>query len=194
MKLATTLPGLVLFGAMSVAQASEIDVSYTVSGSAGSWGYDFSIANNLGGTNDIYFFGVELGARNIAGSPANWDPNAQNSWNTFLYVGGQGIDYNNIWVDGNFPTSILPGQTTSGFIASSTELTARSSVRWFAFSANPVSGGTYTGSFCTMNCGAPFTNPGFEYSALQTVPVPAALWLFGSALGLFGAMRRKTIG
>lgn len=191
MKLASALAGLVLFGAMSVAQASEVDVSYTVAGSAGSWVYNFSIANNLGGTNDIYLFGIELGARNIAGSPANWDPNAQNSWNTFLYVGGQGINYDNIWIDGNFPTSLLPGQTLSGFMAASTESTARSSVRWFAFSANPISGGTYTGSFCTMNCGAPFTNPGFEYGALHAVPVPATLWLFGSALGLTGVMRRK---
>jgi hypothetical protein len=28
-------------------------------------------------------------------------------------------------------------------------------------------------------------------TAVSTVPVPAAVWLFGSALGLFGFMRRK---
>lgn len=191
MKSASALAGLVLLSAISVVQASELDVSYTVSGSTGSWVYDFSLTNNLGGTNDIYFFGVELEARNIAGSPANWDPNAQSSWNTFIYSGGKGINYDNIWVDGNFPTSLLPGQTLSGFAVASTELTPRSSVRWFAFSANPVNGGTYTGTFCTMNCGAPFTNPGFEYAALQAVPVPAAFWFFGSALGFMGVIRRK---
>jgi hypothetical protein len=28
-------------------------------------------------------------------------------------------------------------------------------------------------------------------TAVSTVPVPAAAWLFGSALGVFGLMRRK---
>lgn len=187
MKLTSIFAAFALLGTMAAAQASDIDVSYTVSGSSGSWVYDFSATNNLGGTNDIYFFGIELEARNIAGSPVNWDPNANSSWNTGIYSGGQGINYDNIWIDGNFPTSLLPGQTLSGFKAASTELTARSSVRWFAFSSN----GTYTGSFCTMNCGAPYGNPGFEYSALSVVPVPAAVWLFGSALGVIGVMRRK---
>jgi hypothetical protein len=35
--------------------------------------------------------------------------------------------------------------------------------------------------------------PGFDTLTLNTVPVPAAIWLFGSALGLLGWMRRKTL-
>ena len=30
-----------------------------------------------------------------------------------------------------------------------------------------------------------------QVTAVSTVPVPAAAWLFGSALGVFGLMRRK---
>jgi hypothetical protein len=59
----------------SLAEANPVDVSYTVTGSAGNWTLDFSVTDNLGGTNDIYFFGVELSARDIVGSPTNWDPN-----------------------------------------------------------------------------------------------------------------------
>jgi hypothetical protein len=180
--------GLAFLGATPVAQASPIDVTYTVSGSAGSWIYDFSITNSLGGTNDIYFFGVEmspLGARNIVGSPSNWDPNAQTGWNNSIH-GGLNINYDNIWIDGNYPTSILPGQTLSGFKTGSTASTSLSSVRWFAWSANP-DGGTYTGSFCNINCGAPFTNPGFEYGAIAAVPDPSTMWLVGTGVvGLSG--------
>jgi hypothetical protein len=158
---------------MATAQANEIDVSYTVSGSPGSWVYDFSVTNNLinspGGESDIYLFGVELGVANVTGYPnANWGLPSFNSLNSGSYTGGQGIQYGINWIDGNFPTSLLPGQTLSGFRAASTEATARSSVRWYAFSAS--TGGFYAGTFCTMNCGAPFTNPGFEYGALQAAP------------------------
>ena len=182
--LGVAVAGLAFLGATPVAQASPIDVAYTVSGSAGNWIYDFSVTNNLGGTNDIYLFGVELGARNIAGSPANWDPDAITSRNNGIY-GGQNINYDNIWIDGNFPTSLLPGQTLSGFKAASTESTERSSVRWFAWSA--AESGTYTGSFCNINCGAPFGNPGFEYGAIAAVPDPSTMWLVGTGVvGLSG--------
>ena len=45
---------LMLLGVLPTAQASPVDVSYTVSGSAGNWALDFSITNNLGSTYDIY--------------------------------------------------------------------------------------------------------------------------------------------
>ncbi len=183
--LAVAVAGLAFLGATAVAQASPIDVTYTVSGSAGNWTYDFSVTNNLGGTNDIYLFGVEmspLGARNIVGSPANWDPNTITSVNWSIY-GGLNINYDNIWIDGNFPTSILPGQTLSGFKTGSTASTSLSTVPWFAWST----AGTYTGSFCNINCGAPFSNPGFQYDAFAAVPDPSTLWLLGSGVvGLSG--------
>jgi len=184
--LGVAVAGLAFLGATPVAQASPIDVTYTVSGSAGSWIYDFSITNSLGGTNDIYFFGVEMspfGARNIVGSPSSWDPDAHTGWNNSTSIGGSNINYDNIWIDLDYPTSILPGQTLSGFKTRSTASTILPSVRWFAWSAI----GTYTDSFCTMNCGAPFTNPGFEYGAIAAVPDPSTMWLVGTGVvGLSG--------
>ena len=187
---ASVLAGLALVGAVAAAQASPIDVSYTVSGSAGNWTYDFSVTNNLGGTNDIYYFGVEMipggGGRNIAGSPPNWDPDAINSvnWSTSSY-GGLNITYDNIWINVNYPTSILPGQTLSGFQVGSSAATPLSSVPWFAWSAV----GTYPGSFCNINCGAPFGNPGFQYDAFPAVPEPSAMWLLGSGVVGLGGRR-----
>jgi hypothetical protein len=46
--------GLALIGLIGIAQAVPVDVSYTVSGSAGDWTYNFSVTNNLGGTNYVY--------------------------------------------------------------------------------------------------------------------------------------------
>jgi hypothetical protein len=37
-------------------QASNVDVSYTISGSAGNWVYDFTVTNNIPNTNPGYDF------------------------------------------------------------------------------------------------------------------------------------------
>jgi len=54
MKVSAAIAGLALLGALEMAQAGPVDVAYTFSGSAGDWTYDFSVTNNLGGTNYIY--------------------------------------------------------------------------------------------------------------------------------------------
>lgn len=157
--------------------------SYSVSGSSGNWSLDFSVNNNLGGTNDIYFFGVLLPARAITGSPTGWDPNGWPSWNNSSY-GGSNINYNNNWIDFDYtgPLTIQPGQTLSGFVAHDTAATAPTSVQWFAYAAN----GTYLGgdNFNTI------TNPGFE-AAAGAVPLPSSLLLFGPGLAGLAAMRRR---
>ena len=163
-------------------------MAFTVSGTAGNWIYDFSVTNNLGDTNAIYFVGVRLGAADIVASPSLWDPNAIPSWNNSLY-GGSNINYDNIWITG--PTSsavIAPGQTKSGFEVGSTDSTPLSGVSWFAYSA----GGHYTGPGCSANCGAPFDNPGFEGTALVAVPDPSTVWLLGAGfMGLAAANRTR---
>jgi len=195
MKLASGLSGLALLCTMASTHASPIDVTYTVSGSSGSWIYDFSVTNNLGGTNDIYLFGVQMTAsgsgRNILGSPDNWDANAVTLLNTGTY-GGTNTSYDNIWLDDNYPTPmhpIQPGQTLSGFQVEGSSLAPLASVSWFAFAIN----GTYTDPFCNIKCVAPFDNPGFQYDASAVVPVPAAAWLFGSALCFMNWVKRKQI-
>lgn len=48
------------------------------------------------------------------------------------------------------------------------------------------------GDFIVLGTGIPLGTLGAAEMTFQVVPVPAAVWLFGSALGLLGWARRKT--
>ncbi len=195
MKLASVIAALALFGAMASAQASPVDVTYTVSGSSGNWTLDFSVTNNLGGTNGIYAFGVLVQSPTVSNYPVGWFSGGPGA-NWSLY-GGSNTNYDATWLTcpvascpANYQiNNVLPGQTLSGFRVVDAEATAPALVSWYAVAA----GGNYSGPGCSFICNAPFDNPGFEGTALAAapVPVPAALWLFGSALSVMGAMRRK---
>ena len=55
-------------------------VTETITGTSGNYTLDFSVQNNLGNTNDIYFFGVLIDSgRHIVGSPSGFDPNTWTS-------------------------------------------------------------------------------------------------------------------
>src|SRR5687767_4394935 len=84
-------------------------VSYTATGSSGDYMLDFSVTNNLNAGQDIYFFGVELSARDIVGSPTGFDPNAWNTWTVGL------TSHNNTWLSSPY-SGIEVGETQSGFI------------------------------------------------------------------------------
>ena len=81
--------------AVETAQASPIDVSYSVSGSPGEWLLDFTVTNNLdqfGGPGQlIYLFAVALPSTDISLSPPNWAYAQQN----VEYASGP--VYNNAW-------------------------------------------------------------------------------------------------
>jgi hypothetical protein len=177
------IAGLLLFGTLTTAHAAPVDVTCTVSGSAGNWLLDFAVNNNLGGTNNLYFFGVRSSLHNTPASPTGWDPNALNTYNPGSY-GGSNTNYNNLWITNpTGGTTIVPGQTLSGFHVINSDAAMPTNVPWMAVAA----GGVYMGPGCSFICDAPYTNPGFEGIAVPVVlavgdaaPGVAAFALAGS--------------
>lgn len=180
--------GLALVGGVAAATplpVAPVDVSFTTSGSSGNWTYDFSVTNNIGGANSIYFFGVQVGQTNVTGSPAGWGFNSYDTpWNNSP-LGGSSTTYDNTWCctfDG-----ILNGQTLTGFEVTVNSGTALSSIRWFAFASN----GTDTNSDGHFD--GPF-NPGFEGVSVSAVPESStwAMMILGFAGVGFVAFRRRS--
>jgi hypothetical protein len=160
------IAGSLLFGALTTAHAAPVDVTCTVSGSAGNWLLELAVTDNLGGTNNLYLFGVVSSQNNVIASPTSWDPTAINGYNPSFY-GGSNTNYNNLWItspSGNH--TIVPGQTLGGFTVRSTDTAMPTHVPWMAVAA----GGTYLGTGCSFICSAPHDNPGFE-----GIAVPVAL-------------------
>lgn len=188
---ALTIAGaLALASLAGAANAGPVTVTDSISGSAGAWVHDFSLTNNIGGDNAIYFFGVDL-ANNIVGSPSGWAENGNDEpWNNAVY-GGSNITYFNSWcctTPGNFPGSaITTGQTASGFLVLDTGATATTAINWFAFAAQ----GNDSAADGHFNSDG---NPGFEgqVSAGAGVPEPAAwaLMILGFA-GVGAGLRSR---
>jgi hypothetical protein len=180
------LPALLLGAAMALpsAQASPVVVTETISGSSGAWVYDFSVTNNIGGTENIFTFGVKLPTANETGIPAGWI-NLGVSFNTVI-AGGPNTVFNNNWLA---TTAVFaPGVTFSGFEVTDTSTTPVSSVDWFVFAESPR-GDAYTG-------GGNFNNntvPGFA-GTVSAVPEPStwSMMILGFAGLGFMAHRRKS--
>jgi hypothetical protein len=160
MKIISLLLGACMFVATGLAKAAVIDVNGTTSGSSGSWIADFSVTNNLGGSNVIYFFGIQAPTNNVVNSPPYWNSTDWTNWN-MIQFGGSNTIYNNNWIWG----TINPGQTTSGFQVMYNTIAPPINVSWFAFS--------YQGYYCDssgVNCS---WNPGFEGVTSMIGPVEA---------------------
>jgi hypothetical protein len=187
LKIATR--GLCLLLFCVIANAGVIDVTYQLTGSAGSWDLNFTVANNLTGTSqDIYEFGVALTNGSITGSPAGYDP-------TFPAFTGVGPTfYNNAWLDSFFLLTLLPpGTNLSGFSAH-TDTMPVGTVQWFAYTIDPNGLEIYSGPGAFASNFDGFGSAGFEGVATEAsaaVPEPSIVTLtaIGLALAVFG--RRK---
>ena len=176
-----------------LARSNPIDVTFTVSGSPGGWVYDFTVTNNLVETNFVYLFGVNLHGPDIVGAPPNFAI-AQES-NPFL-LPNSGGSFDNNWCWEGCATAhisgVFPGQTLSGFTAKDSYSSLPSSaVSWFAYTYNYVGGPSPGPADGCFQCGV---NALFVGSAPVFTPVPPALLLFASGLGLLGlagGWRRK---
>ena len=165
-------------GILGPLQASAVSITYNVTYLSGiRWQYDYTVTNNgtLPGSADVAGFDVffdSSSTRNLAivGAPA--------TWNLLVFQPNAGLV-----LKGIFDGLADPGPGI----------------------ANGNSQGGFSVSFDWLAGGTP-GNQAFEiydpndFSVLETggfttvVPVPAAVWLFGSALAGLGLLRRRGSG
>ena len=97
---------------------------------------------------------------------------------------------------GNTVTRVLGGDDgIVGAAQSVADLDGMSVLSWVGTTLTLSNGVCTLGPNCTTISGAPLFNKGYRlvFNAAQ-VPVPAAAWLFGGALGALGAFHRRAHG
>jgi hypothetical protein len=167
-------------------------LTYSVTGSAGDWMLDFSVTNNLGGTNAVYIFGVYPVDSPLPLSFISWT-----DIGTFALVsGGEPYqawcwDHCNAIDPGIQGVAIQPGVTLSGFMALSSATAFPTSIGWFASAKD----GIYTGPG-TVAAYSTIQAPFFEGTAVTlppAIPEPStwAMLLVGFAGIGFMSYRRS---
>ena len=96
--------GISFLGLLTDAQAIPVDVSGVLSGSPGDWTYNFSLTNNLTGTNNVYALSVFISDVTNIGQTA--------SWFLSLYSSSQ-VQWCNTDPSCYSPGNFAPGETIS---------------------------------------------------------------------------------
>lgn len=165
--------------ATSVA-AAPVSVSASVSHGLDGFTHVFTLTNDIGGSNNIYFFGVDLPG-DIVGTPASWadTANFNSGWNT-LADGGPNLEFVNTWCCASIGTP--SGTSTTGFSVLS--LQRQSHIRFFAYAigGSAPNGDGHFGST---------TNPGYVGRVSGTVPEPASWAMLIAGFGLVGIAARR---
>ncbi len=175
--------------------AQPVAVSYTVTGSAGNWMLDFTVANNLVGAPPdmgVYMFGIQAPGSATTAQPAGWSKLG------FTMSGlPSGNSYATSWIDPTF-TGVKAGQTKSGFQIWLSNVTAPTSFKYYAFgwsqsladkgedwtNFNPSWEGTAQGSF-------PQVNIQQLEVPVTTTPEPSTYALMVAGLAAVGAVARR---
>jgi hypothetical protein len=165
---------------------APIVVTDVVTGGPGAYTHNFTLTNNIGGTNTLYFFGVEL-IGTIIGTPASWagTENNNSGWSNSNY-GGSSIVYPNTWCcasEGGAGTG--SGTTSTGFSILSS--VGPSTINFFAFAAGDTDSAN-DGHFSDNS------NPGFEglvSIGAAGVPEPAIWFMMIGGLGAVGYSLRR---
>ena len=171
------------FATAAVAGAPlPVTVTQTTTGSAGNYTYDFTVDNQIGDNQSIYFFGVNdtSGTVSYGSAPS-----------PFTTYGGFGTDnafYNLAWIDDVSYTGFGTGQQLGGFTLFDTALVPQNGFSFFAYGT----GDEYTGGGST---GGNPSNPLFEGTAVSAVgaaPEPGTWVMLIAGFGMVGfAMRRR---
>ena len=163
------------------AAAAPVSVTDTVTGGPGAYTHVFSLTNDIGGTNSLYFFGVDLSGT-ITGTPATWasSTNQDANWSNAPY-GGSSTIYPNTWCCSFGATP--SGTTSSDFSVLSTF--NPTTIKFFTFAI----GGVDDADDGHFNDGG---NPGFEGIVRGgTVPEPATWTMMIAGFGLIGLTARR---
>lgn len=171
----STFLSLILLFTSSAAFSATIEIAEK--STDGDWAtvHTFTVTNNSDSLNLVAFsVGNSLGPW-VRSSPANWEGQAVYSWNGTLdpLLESEGYTAGFSWevADGDISYGVAPGGTLGGFIGES--------------------GGPQS-SFVAYLEDSEGNQSVFTGETTSVVPIPAAAWLFGTALfGLAGVSRRK---